>query len=63
MDYIGSGVLSKVSTSVLLVASTVGLPCKREISGTTAPTPTIVYWGYIGIMENKLETTIVEWLI
>ena len=20
----------------------------------------IVYWGYIGIMENKMETTIVE---
>ena len=22
---------------------------------------TIVYWGYIGIMENKMETTIVYW--
>ena len=22
---------------------------------------TIVYWGYIGIMEKKMETTIVYW--
>ena len=22
---------------------------------------TIVYWGYIGIMENKMEITIVYW--
>ena len=22
---------------------------------------TIVYWGYIGIMDNKMETTIVYW--
>ena len=22
---------------------------------------TIVYWGYIGIVENKMETTIVYW--
>ena len=22
---------------------------------------TIVYWGYIGIMESKMETTIVYW--
>ena len=22
---------------------------------------TIVYWGYIGIMENELETTVVYW--
>ena len=22
---------------------------------------TIVYWGYIGIMENKMEATIVYW--
>ena len=22
---------------------------------------TIVYWGYIGIMENKMETTVVYW--
>ena len=22
---------------------------------------TIVYWGYIGIMEKKMETTIVSW--
>ena len=22
---------------------------------------TIVYWGYIGIMENHMETTIVYW--
>ena len=22
---------------------------------------TIVYWGYIGILENKMETTIVYW--
>ena len=22
---------------------------------------TIVYWGYIGIVENKMETTIVCW--
>ena len=22
---------------------------------------TIVYWGYIGIMENKMEATIVCW--
>ena len=21
---------------------------------------TIVYWGYIGVMENKMETTIIE---
>ena len=21
----------------------------------------MVYWGYIGIMENKMETTIVYW--
>ena len=22
---------------------------------------TIVYWGYIGVMENNMETTIVYW--
>ena len=22
---------------------------------------TVVYWGYIGIMEKKMETTIVHW--
>ena len=22
---------------------------------------TIVYWGYIGIMENKMETTLIYW--
>ena len=22
---------------------------------------TVVYWGYIGIMENKMEATIVYW--
>ena len=22
---------------------------------------TIVYWGYMGIMENNMETTIVYW--
>ena len=22
---------------------------------------TIVYWGYVGIMENKMETAIVYW--
>ena len=22
---------------------------------------TIVYWGYIGIMEKKMETTVVYW--
>ena len=23
--------------------------------------PPIVYWGYIGIVENKMETTIANW--
>ena len=23
---------------------------------------TIVYWGYIGIMENKMETTIMAYI-
>ena len=27
----------------------------------TSPLATIVYWGYIGIMEKKMETTIVYW--
>ena len=22
---------------------------------------TIVYWGYLGIMENKMEATIIYW--
>ena len=22
---------------------------------------TVVYWGYIGIMENDMETTVVYW--
>ena len=22
---------------------------------------TVVYWGYVGIMENNMETTIVYW--
>ena len=24
---------------------------------------TIVYWGYIGIMEKKMDTTIVYWMV
>ena len=60
------GSLKRLNTNAFSMVKLRGLkmtsePIASALRSQSVPFATIVYWGYIGIMEKKMETTIVYW--